>query len=130
MRTALAFIFGLGLGANALWILASPQAWYLTVPGVAETGPANGHFIRDISCAYLVVALSLLWLACWPKQAWPAALAGESFLMLRALVHAWDFLAGRETVHPVGADLPGVFLPAILVVWLGWPRRREPEMEN
>jgi hypothetical protein len=124
MRTALAFVFGLGLGAHALWMLASPQTWYLTVPGVAQTGPANAHFIRDISCAYLVVALSLLGLARWPKRAWPAALAGGGFLTLHAMVHAWDFIAGREPVHQLGADLPGVFLPAILVVWLAWPRRR------
>ncbi len=116
MRTALAFIIALGLGANALWMLATPQAWYLTVPGAAQTRPANGHFIRDIVCAYLVVALSLLWLARCPKQAWPATLARGSFLTLHVLVHDWDFLAGREPVHQLAADLPGVFLPAILVV--------------
>ena len=130
MRTALASILGFGLAANALWMLASPEAWYQAVPGVAQRGPANPHFIRDIGCAYLVVALSLLWLARSPKHAWPAALAGGGFLALHALVHTWDFFVGREPVHQLVADLPGVFLPAILVVWLAWPRRGEPEMEK
>lgn len=130
MRTTLVAILGLGLAANGLWMLLSPQAWYLAVPGVAETGPANEHFIRDLGCAYLVVALSLLWLARSPKQAWPAALAGGGFLTLHALVHAWDFLAGREAARQLTTDLPAVFLPAILVVWLAWPRRCETEMEK
>jgi hypothetical protein len=130
MKTALAVILGLGLAGNALWMLASPQAWYQVVPGVAESGPANGHFIRDIGCAYLVAALSLLWLARSPKQAWPAALAGGGFLALHALVHTWDLLAGREPAHQLAADLPAIFLPAILTVWFAWPQRREPEMEK
>jgi hypothetical protein len=130
LRTALAAILGLGLAANGLWMLASPRSWYLAVPGVPQTGPANAHFIRDIGCAYLVVALSLLWLARLPKQAWPAALAGGGFLTLHALVHTWDFFTGREPGSQLVVDLPAVFIPAILVVWLAWPRRREPEMEK
>lgn len=130
MKTALAAILGLGLAANALWMLASPQAWYQVVPGVAQTGPANAHFIRDIGCAYLVVAVSLVWLALSPKQAWPAALAGGGFLALHALVHTWDFVAGREPAHQLAADLPAVFIPAILAIWLAWPPRCEPEKEK
>ena len=123
MRTALAAILGLGLMANALWMLVSPESWYQAIPGVASTGPANVHFIRDIGCAYLAVALSLLWLARSPKQAWPAALAGGGFLALHALVHAWDVIAGREHAHQLATDLPSLFLPAILVVWLAMQRK-------
>jgi len=128
--TALAAILGLGLAANALWMFASPRSWYLAIPGVPQTGPANAHFIRDIGCAYLVVALSLLWLARSPKHAWPAALAGGGFLTMHALVHICDFFAGRELGRQLVADLPAVFIPATLVVWLAWPRRREPEREK
>ena len=54
------------------------------IPGVAATGPANPHFIRDIGCAYLVTALALLWFAAAPEQARPAVLFGGSscFYML------------------------------------------------
>jgi uncharacterized protein YjeT (DUF2065 family) len=130
VRTALATILGLGLVANGLWMLSSPRSWYLAVPGVPQTGAANAHFIRDVGCAYMVVGLSLLWLARSPKHAWPAALAGGSFLTLHALVHTWDFFAGREPGRQLVADLPAVFIPAILVVWLAWPRGREPETEK
>ena len=120
MRVVLSVILGLALSANGLWMLFAPAAWYQAVPGVAETGPANAHFIRDIGCAFLVAALALLWLA-RSRRAWPAALAGGAFLALHALVHVWDTLAGREHPHRLLAELPTVFLPAILVLWLAWP---------
>jgi hypothetical protein len=121
IRRALASILGLGFGANGLWMLIVPEAWYHAVPGVADTGPMNIHFIRDIGNAYLVAALGLLWLARSPKRAWPAALAGAIFLTLHALVHVWEFASGREIAHHMLADLPGVFLPAIIALWLAWP---------
>jgi hypothetical protein len=124
MRRALTVILGFGLGANAMWMLLSPMGWYSAVPGVAATGPANGHFIRDIGCAYLATALSLFWLVKSPKLAWPAALAGGGFLVLHALVHVSDGVAGREHAHQLLGELPTVFLPGVLVVWLAWSAKR------
>jgi hypothetical protein len=130
MKKALASILGLGLSSNAVWMLASPATWYVIVPRVTETGPANMHFIRDIGCAYLVAGLGLLWLAARPGVGWPAAIAGGGFLALHAIVHAWDVAAGREQLHALRTDLPAVFLPAALALWLAWPWGRTPEMER
>ena len=80
--------------------------------------PMNLHFIRDVGCAYFVVALGPLALARSPMRARPAALAGAAFLVLHVMVHVWDFTAGREHAHGFLNDLPGVFLPAILTLWL------------
>ena len=129
MRTLLASILGIMLGANGLWMLAGPFHWYAHIPGVTETGPANVHLIRDVGCAFLVTALALLWFAVSPMRAWPAVLAGGAFLFLHATVHVWDFTAGREHAHGFVNDLPGVYLPAILTLWLAWPPRRAPKME-
>ena len=123
MRRALTLILGLALGANAVWMLVSPMNWYGAVPGVAGTGPANMHFIRDIGCAYLATALSLFWLFQSPKLAWPAAMAGGGFLVLHALVHVCDAIAGREHAHQLLGELPTVFLPGVLIIWLAWPVR-------
>lgn len=125
MRRALTLILGLGLGVNGLWMLARPENWYRLVPGVAGTGPANLHFIRDIGCAYLVVSGSLFWLLRAPRQSWPAAFAAGMFLALHALVHLWDTVAGREPAHQMLADVPAVVLPAILALWLVWLAKRE-----
>ena len=127
MQRGLTWLLGLGLGANGFWMLISPENWYRTIPGVTGTGPANLHFIRDIGCAYVVVGLSLFWLASRARQGWPAALAGGVFLTLHALVHLWDAGAGRESGHQFIADVPAVVLPAFLVMSLVWLARRNPK---
>jgi hypothetical protein len=124
MRQVFTVVLGLALGANAAWMLLSPITWYGAVLGVAGTGPANMHFIRDIGCAYLATALSLFWLAKSPKLAWPAAIAGGGFLVLHAVVHLCDAFAGREPAHQLLGELPTVFLPGVLIVWLAWPAGR------
>lgn len=128
MRRAVTVILGSALGANAVWMLVRPMGWYHVIPGVAGTGPANAHFIRDIGCAYLTTAMSLFWLVKCPKRAWPAALTCGGFLLMHALVHVCDALAGREHGHQLGADLPSIFLPGVLAVWLAWSARHA-EME-
>lgn len=121
MRRALALILGLGLAANGLLMLAAPAEWYATVPGVTDTGPFNAHFVRDIGVAYLVAGAALCWFAL-DLAARPAALAGAAFLALHALVHLWDAAAGREHAHQLLVDLPTVFLPPALALFLAWPR--------
>jgi hypothetical protein len=130
VRRTVALLLGIALGANGVWMLAAPQHWYLRVPGVIATGPANLHFIRDIGCAYIVVAASLAWLAAWPSQAWPAALACGAFLALHALVHVWDAAAGRECARCLLSDLPAIGLPAVLTIWLAWPTHRAAGKER
>jgi uncharacterized protein YjeT (DUF2065 family) len=125
MRRGLNWLLGSALGLNGLWMLIRPETWYRTIPGVAGTGPANLHFIRDIGCAYLVAGAGMFWLVKTPRQAWPAALAGGAFLTLHALVHLCDTAAGREPARQLLADLPAVVLPAFLVLWLVWLARRE-----
>jgi hypothetical protein len=122
MRGVLAWILGLGLAANGLTMLAGPAAWFLAVPGVADTGPFNPHFVRDIGVAYFVAGTGLLWFGTNPA-ARPAAQAGAAFLTLHAVVHLWDAAAGREHTHQLLIDLPTVFLPSALAIWITWPRR-------
>jgi hypothetical protein len=120
MRVTAAWIVGLGLLANGLTMLANPDAWYGLLPGVVQTGPFNPHFVRDIGAAYLVTGATFLWFA-FDRDARPAAQAGAAFLALHALIHLWDAVAGREHVHQLLVDLPAVFLPPALAIWIAWP---------
>ena len=122
MRGILAWILGIGLAVNGLAMLAAPLAWYGAIPGVPDTGPFNPHFVRDIGCAYLTAGAAIAWLGAVPA-ARPAAIAGAAFLALHALVHLWDFAAGREALHHLLADLPTVFLAPAVAIWIVWPRR-------
>ena len=119
MRSFLASALGFGLLFNGLIMFAIPAAWYANIPGVAETGPFNAHFVRDIGAAYLVAAAALIWFAASPK-AQSAVQAGAAFLTLHALVHLWDAVAGREHAHQL-IDLATVFLPSVLAIWIAWP---------
>jgi len=121
MRCLLAILLALGLGLSIFMIVA-PLAWYGVLPGVAETGPANAHFIRDIGCAYLMVAASLVWLIRAPERAWPAMLAGGGFLALHGLIHVRDAFAGHGDLHHLLAEAPTIFLPAGLVLGLALSR--------
>jgi hypothetical protein len=131
MRGLVAWILGLGLAANGLVMLAAPADWYAALPGVADTGPFNPHFVRDIGAAYLVTGAAFVSLGLY-RAAWPAALAAAAFLTLHALVHLWDAAAGREHAHALVVDLPTVFLPPALAIWLVWPlgRRALSAKEN
>jgi hypothetical protein len=120
MRKILALILGAGLAANGLFMLGDPAAWYAAVPGVPMTGPLNPHFVRDIGCAYCVAGAALAALA-FDARARGAALAGGAFLALHALVHLWDWASGREMLDHLIADLPAVFAPPALALWLAWP---------
>jgi hypothetical protein len=101
-------LLGIGLAANGLIMLVVASTWYAIAPGVAETGPFNAHFIRDIGVAYLVCGAAMVWFAL-ERIAQPAALAAAAFLALHALVHLWDAAAGREHAHQLLLDVPRYF---------------------
>lgn len=127
MRNAFAAWSALLLGLvhllNGLFMLLAPEPWYHAVPTVPGTGPFNPHFVRDIGCAYIAAGASLVWLA-RDARAWPAALAGSLFLVLHAVTHVWDLLAGREKFAHFAIDTVLVVIPAIWSMWLAWPPRR------
>jgi hypothetical protein len=121
MRSVLTVFLGVALAGNGAVMLLAPPLWYGSVPGVADTGPFNPHFVRDIGCAYLVSGGALTWFA-FDARARAAALASGAFLALHALVHLWDAAAGRESLGHTLQDLPGVFAPAAIALWVAWPR--------
>lgn len=106
--------------ANALWMLAAPARWFETVPGVVHTGPFNVHLVRDVGCAYLTIGLLLGLAARWPRGGLPLAIAVAVFLVLHALLHVCDIVAGRLPVSHALTDLPLVFLPGALAVALAF----------
>jgi uncharacterized protein YjeT (DUF2065 family) len=126
MRILAACVIGIVLAANGLIMLAAPADWYAAVPGVAQSGSFNPHFVRDIGAAYMVAGAALLWFAI-DRRARAAAQAGAAFLTLHALVHLWDLAARREDAHQLFAELPTVFVPPALAIWVVWsPLRSGP----
>lgn len=123
MHKSITVLLALILAGNGLLMLAVPETWYHLIPTVPFTGPFNSHFVRDIGCAYLVCGLAFFWLL-RDAQARPAAVIASVFLLLHALTHIWDGIAGRETIEHLISDIPAVFVLPALALWLSfWPRK-------
>ena len=123
MTRLIAVVLAVILGANALFQLGAPLAWYDAVPGVPSTGAFNPHFVRDIGAAYLVTALGLAWFAWRPAQGWPALVAGAVFLALHSGIHLFDASCSASPLANLTRDFPGVFLPTVLAAAIAFVRR-------
>ena len=118
---------GAGLLANALWMLVAPLRWYHDLPaGVPDFGAFNPHFVRDIGCAFVAVGAALVWAAFAPRFRLPLAGVSALFLVAHAVLHVYDTARGAVDSHHWWLDLPGVYLPAlVLVIATGAMARRE-----
>jgi hypothetical protein len=111
--------------ANGLWMLWAPEAWYHELPaGVPDTGPLNTHFVRDIGAAFLTIGVAFFVASSRPGMRRGVLLFATMFFVLHAAVHVLDLLTGHLHAGHWLIDLPGVFLPALLLVVLCLPRYR------
>ncbi len=107
------------LAANGAVMMLAPAWWYPRVPGVIETGALNEHFVRDIGAAYLACALAMGWALNNPARGLGVAAASATFLCLHSLIHLITPFCGTTLPWPLLArDFPGVFLPAIISLFI------------
>jgi hypothetical protein len=107
--------------ANATWMLVDPRHWYHDLPAaVPDTGPFNEHFVRDIGAAFATVAVALVWAAFAPRWRPPLVAIATLFVTAHALLHVFDTLRGFLDAHHWLLDLPGVYLPAAILVPIAW----------
>lgn len=107
---------------NGAWMVCSAPGWYESLPGVVDTGPYNGHFVRDIGLAYFISGVGFVWCAfnlrrCWPVVAGQALWAGG-----HALLHVADIATGRMPASHWILDAPGVLLPGVVLGLIAMPR--------
>lgn len=120
-------VMGLGLLANAAWMIASPGTWYARFPAdVPDTGPLNPHFVRDVGMAFATCGAGLLWCAANLRRSYPVHLLVTLFLAGHALQHAVEIAGGHLPADRWLDDIIPAFLPGILMVVLALPsvRRR------
>jgi hypothetical protein len=122
MRRSIAAILAVPTALNGLTMLLAGPSWYTSVPGAAETGPYNPHFVQDIGAAFLVAGLALAARA-WRPAYWPAAVAGASFLAAHALIHLAIIVTGHD--HNTAFDLMAVVLPSALALYSAFPNKGE-----
>jgi uncharacterized protein YjeT (DUF2065 family) len=110
---------GLLFAINGLGMLVVPEVWYEAVPGVIDSGPFNGHFVRDIGAVYALCGLALLAYGL-RADARPHARAACAFLLAHGLVHCAEALAGVHELAHFLMDLPGVLLLPLAASWAAW----------
>jgi hypothetical protein len=108
--------------ANGLAMLFASSAWWTSVPGVADTGPFNLHFVQDVGAAFLVAGLALAARA-WRPAYWPAAVTGSGFLAAHAVIHLALMASGHD--HQAASNLAAVVLPAALALYSAFPTQGE-----
>jgi hypothetical protein len=115
--------------ANGLWMLIAPEGWYHGLPAaVPDTGPLNTHFVRDIGAAFLTVGIAFA-VATFRAEMRRAVLGfATAFFVLHAAIHVLDLLEGHIPASHWLIDMPGVFLPALLLLVLCLPRYWTPRI--
>jgi hypothetical protein len=107
------------LAGNGGYMLFAPQSWFGSLESVAHTGPFNGHFVRDVGCAFLAAAVGFA-LAAWRRD-WrvPGMVAALTFLGPHAGVHLWELGAGLPAAAHAGIiDVLGVYGPPAIALFM------------
>jgi len=118
IMVATALILGLVMVVNATWQLVAPQGWYWAIPGVPDRGPFNQHFVRDLGIIYALSGAGLIMGALRPQQRFGYWWAPTVWLVVHALLHLWEVLAGISDHHSLIEDFAGVTLPALTALVL------------
>ena len=114
----IAMLLGVAMIANGVFMLVSPEGWYLAVPGVTSTGPFNQHFVRDIGLIFLLLGGAFLAGAALPHVRVLLWAAPSIWLTGHALFHFWEVAVGICSPSVIPRDFPAVTLPAIIGIAL------------
>jgi hypothetical protein len=118
MRKAVLWIIAIMTLGNGAFMVLAPESWWATVPGVADTGAFNAHFVRDVGAAYVAAGLGRAWFAARPRER-AAALVALAFLGLHALFHVLEFAAGHGGggMTAILAVIAPTVIAALAILW-------------
>jgi hypothetical protein len=127
----LSFGFGALIAlATGIWMVAAPEGWFEVFPGsIADTGPLNVHFVRDLGGWYLALGVLLLFALTNPMRFGGVALVVSGIgLGSHAFIHVSDVISGRLPPEHWVIDAPLVFAPFLVVgvlTWVWWSLQRQ-----
>lgn len=127
MQRSIAGILAVFNVINGLAMLFAGSTWWVTVPGVPDTGPYNPHFVQDVGAAFLAAGLALA-VRAWRPRYWPAAMAGAGFLAMHAAIHLVMIAGGHD--HHAAADFATVIVPAALALYSALPTKETKQMRK
>ena len=102
---------------TGLIISIAPHFFYETGPGVADTGPYNMHFLRDVGFAFTVSSLGIAYGLM--QRLKPLIIFGTAWLAMHGMFHFVLWTAHAEPTSSAAVlDLAIVVLPALVVSYL------------
>lgn len=107
---------------NSAWIFGSVPLWFGWVPGVADTGAPNAHFVRDLGLVYGLFGGALIWVMREPARRHAVFVLAGLFYAGHALDHVAEILGGALPAAHWWVDFPLVFLPGLLLAVLALPK--------
>lgn len=115
-------ILGLLSIANGGWMVLHAPTWFDSLPGVTDTGPYNGHLVRDVGLAYIVSGIGFVWCAFNLRRCWPVIVAQALWATGHATLHVADMITERMPASHWIIDAPGVLLPGLALGLLATPK--------
>jgi hypothetical protein len=98
--------------AIAVWLLIAPLSFYSEIPGVAASGPANLHLLRDVGVTYAVLAAGFIFGLKNYNVARFAVVSAALYLAAHAALHAVIESSGGA-LQAALAEAPGIYFPAL-----------------
>jgi hypothetical protein len=120
---SLLLLLGAGNVANGVVMLLAAAPWFARI--ASDTGPFNGHLVRDVGAAYVAAGVALLFAAVRPAARGPLVAAAAAFLGLHAGTHLVELFSGHSH-DGLLLEVFGVHLPALVVVILAAVSLRRP----
>lgn len=108
--------------ANGSWMVLHAPTWFDSVPGVTDTGPYNGHLVRDVGLAYMVSGIGFVWCAFNLRRCWLLIVAQAMWATGHAALHVADMITERMPPSHWIIDAPGVLLPGLALGVLAVPK--------
>ena len=120
-------VLGIGSVVNGVWMQLDAPGWFARI--APDVAPFNVHFVRDIGAAYLATGAALVAAALRPGWRVPLVATALIFHGLHALGHVRETASGELASFHWFADLPGVHLPALVMLTLlvVYARRPAPD---
>lgn len=110
----LLLLLGAGSLGNGLWMLGDAWGWFARV--ASDVTPYNVHFVRDVGAAYATTGGALVWAAFRPQWRVPLVGVATAFHGIHALGHVRETASGELASFHWLADLPTLYLPALLML--------------
>ena len=112
------------MGVNGVWMLADPIGWFAATPGVAESGPFNAHFVRDVGAGFFALAAGLAFAIPPLPARFALVCVAALFAVLHASIHLTDAF-GPQGRPLAGAEAGAILVPAVAAIAVAvWMRPR------